>query len=702
MWFWGFKRYNGEFYMDYKEFLNRNKKKNYFGYIIVIFIIIFCLVIFSFFNKKEVNNDKEKKFYSVSIESNGSIISNNNLSCYTYGDKCRVKLPVIKRDGYDIVGYALDGKVLYSSGESIDIDSDIVLYAVTKRDLVLSLVDTLNDEIKTLGCSLYNNDTLCEVKLPSSDGTSSFQGWSDDVGGVDVNYFPNQSIYLSQDKRVYFVRMKEVSVFLFNGDKSSKVSCIIKGNQDSCQVTLPAISKDGFESIGWASEKNSTLVKYNNLSVVNISSDINLYAVFKKSFVIKFDGNGSGMTFSDIKCDLYNQNTCSISLPNIVRNGYEVIGWSENKNATSGYKVGSKLSVNSNKTYYAITRKAVRASFISNNYASVSDEYRSCYIYNTGTSCSINTPSVNAISGSFAGWSKVNGSYSIDYNGSNILVNRDVVLYPVTKKVIVVNFNANGASYIDYNSKTCELYNGNTSCDIVIPNVDKPGMISYGFNESLSNTDFKPKYISNETYSFSDSITLYADFNVSTFRYRNISVYSQKKYNNITLEVENVCNYGDIERKVNKLFNDWPSIFKYNLKVTYLSESTFKRIHSEDDAVGITYGPDAKYGNPKLFVDLICDTTGDIFVHEMMHYHDFMYELKYRSKLSDSSEVSSLYNKYKYLSDRPMRDYSYVNREEFMAEMAMFYYAKYYLGKNVYLPSDIENFVIQNLMKTVE
>lgn len=698
---WGFKRYNGEFYMDYKEFLNRDKK-NYFGFIIVILIIIFCLAIFSFFNKKDVSNNKEKRIFSVTIESNGSIISNSNLSCYTYGDKCRVNLPVIKRDGYDIVGYSLNGDVLYSSGESIELDSDIVLYVVTKRDVVLSLVDVLNNETKTLGCTLYNNDISCEVTLPSSDGSNSFQGWSDEIGGLEANYSFNQSIYLTQDKRIYYVRSKEVSVFLFDGDKSSRISCLIKGNQDSCEVTLPSSSKDGFESVGWSSEKNSSLVKYNNLSVISISSDINLYAVFKKSFVIKFDSNGSSVRVSDIKCDLYNQSTCNFSFPSITRDGYEIIGWSENKDATSGYKVGSKLSVNDNKTYYAITRKIVRASFASNNYATVNDENRSCYIYNTGTSCLVNTPSVRAISGSFAGWSKVNGSYSIDYSDSNILINKDIVLYPVTKKVIVVNFNANGASYIDYNSKTCELYNGNTSCDIVIPNVDKPGMISYGFNESLSNTDFKPKYISNETYSFSDSITLYADFSTSTFRYRNISVYSQKKYNNITLEVESVCNYDEIERKVNKLFNDWPSIFKYNLKVTYLSESSFKRIHSEDDAIGITYGPDAKYGNPKLFVDLICDTTGDIFVHEMMHYHDFMYELKYRSKLSDSSELSSLYNKYKYSSDRPLRDYSYVNREEFMAEIAMFYYSKYYLGENVYLPLDIENFVIQNLMKTVE
>ena len=54
------------------------------------------------------------------------------------------------------------------------------------------------------------------------------------------------------------------------------------------------------------------------------------------------------------------------------------------------------------------------------------------------------------------------------------------------------------------------------------------------------------------------------------------------------------------------------------------------------------------------------------------------------------------------MSNRPMRDYSYSNKQEFMAEMAMWYYNKHYLGGNIYLPDDIENYVVQNLRKNVE
>ena len=52
--------------------------------------------------------------------------------------------------------------------------------------------------------------------------------------------------------------------------------------------------------------------------------------------------------------------------------------------------------------------------------------------------------------------------------------------------------------------------------------------------------------------------------------------------------------YDEIERKVNKLYSDWPSLFNYNVKVTYLNESNFVRIHNMTDAVGITFGRENK------------------------------------------------------------------------------------------------------------
>lgn len=696
--------------MNYKDYIKKNNKKNFnilniIVIIIIIVIIGFILVPLIF--KKDGIKLNEKITYKVKINSNGSNTSTKTLSCFTYTDKCKVNLPVIKRDGYEILGFSNKDNsydIVYNSGEQIEIDSDMELYVITKKEVTLSLVNMNDNSISSLKCNLYNNDINCQIKLPNESSNLIFQGWSDEIGSKKADYIPNQTIYLDNDKRIYSVFSKEVTVTLINNDESSKLTCLIEGNETSCNIKLPNISKEGWEVLGWSLNINSKKVDYNNLDTINVTDNISLYAVLKKSFNIVFVSNGASIENNILKCELYNNDdTCEVTFPNIVRNGYEILGWSENKNANIGtYNAQNKIKLNKQKTYYAISRKKVNVSFLSSNYASVNNNVVSCYMYNGSKDCQINTPNVSVLSGEFAGWSKIKNSKNIDYKGNSINVSNDITLYPVTKKIITISFDKNGGTYIDYESKLCELYNGDTNCNIVIPNVDKPGMISFGFDEN-KNINSNPKYLSNEAYSFTKSTILYANFSSATSGYRNIEVYDQKKYNKLTLEIDKSCSYDEIERKVNKLYSDWPSLFNYNVKVTYLSESNFVRIHNMTDAVGITFGRENKDKYlPKIFVDLVCSSNGDVFIHEMTHYHDFMYELKYKTYLSSSYEVSSLYNKYVNMSNRPMRDYSYSNKQEFMAEMAMWYYNKHYLGGNIYLPDDIENYVVQNLKKNVE
>ena len=666
--------------------------------IIIVIIVIIGFILFI------LKNNTREKVYNVKINNNGSDTSSETLSCSTFDGKCIINLPVIKRDGYEVLGFSNNKNsydIIYNSGEEIEINSNMELYVITKKDLTLTLVNTNDNSESLLKCSLYNRDVNCQITLPQGETSLIFQGWSDEINTKNADYLPNQTINLDSDKKIYSVFSKEVIVTL-NDEK--KLSCSIEGKNTSCNIKLPYAVKDGWEVLGWSLNSNSKKIDYNNLATISVTDNINLYSVYKKSFNIVFNGNGSSIQNNTFKCELYNgEDSCEVIFPNIVRNGYEILGWSENKDSTNGdYNIGDKIKLNNQKTYYAISRKEVNVSFLSSNYASLNDNSTSCYMYNGSSSCQINTPDVTVLSGEFAGWSKIKNSKTIDYKGNVINANSNIILYPVTKKIITISFDKNGGTYIDYDSKSCELYNGDTKCNIVIPNVDKPGMISFGFDES-KNVNSSPKYLSNETYTFTESTILYANFSSDTSGYRNIEVYDQKKYNKLTLEVDKNCSYEQTIKTVSKVYNDWPSLFNYNVKVTYLSQSNFNKIHSNVEAIGITYGLENKNKSiPKVFVDLVCESTEDVLVHEMIHYHDLMYEIKYKSYLSNSYEVINLYNKYVNMSDRPLRDYSYTNRQEFMAEMAMWYYYKYYLDGDVYLPEDMDNYVVQNLRKSVE
>lgn len=663
-------------------------KKLFVILIIIIFIIIGFTLIPKFINKD--NNDlTNKTTYYVTINSNGSNISNQELSCYTYKDSCKIKLPLIKREGYEILGYSNDdGDIIYSSGEQIIVSSNLKLNAITKKELTLSLVE--ESKIDVLKCSLYNNDTECKIKLPNND-KFTFQGWSDD----NNEYHSNEEITINEDKRIYAIYFKEVVVTLVNNNDIKELKCSIEGDEESCLITLPSINKNGWIMMGW-NDDNSKNIKYSNNQTISVSENKKLYPVFKKDIKITFLDNDQ----KEIKCTIYNNEKCTITLPNINNNDYEILGWNDTNSKESKYKIGTKIDVETDKIFYAIKRKKINVTFLNSDYATVDANNLSCYIYNSDKKCQINVPNVNTNNKELAGWSKIKNGKDIVYSGSVINVSENITLYPVVKKTITINFHKNGASYIDYESKTCDIYNGNTSCNIVIPNVDKLGMISFGFDR---NSDGNAKYLSNETYSFSSSSDLYANFDPQSSGYRNINVYSQMKYKNLTVEVDKTCSYDSIKRKIDNLYSNWPAYFNYNVKVSYLSESNFMRIHNLPDAVGITFGRVNKNDYlPKIFVDLLCDTDESIFIHEMTHYHDFTYEYKYGKTISNSTNITNLYNKYRVMSNRPMRDYSYSNKAEFMAEMGMWYYKKHYLNESVYLPEDIENYVIQNLRKSVD
>lgn len=594
--------------------------------ILIISVMLFinsCFLIFSFINRGSL------KTYNVTINANGSNTNSKNIKCSTYDEKCIVKLPTIKRDNWDVVGFSdKDGNIIYSSGEKIELFSDIELFVVTKKDVVLSLIDVLEDNTDNLMCTLYNNDSFCEIKLPN-------------------------------------------------------------------------MNKSDWNFLGWSDEKNSNYISYENEDLIVLNDSVDLYAVYTKNFLIDFVGNGSIVEMKKMSCEIYNyQNSCQVILPNITRDNYEILGWSEDKNDVSPiYKVGDTINIDYSKKLYAITRKKVTVSFLSNNYADVYDGIKSCYLYNDNSSCIVDIPTVVPKNGSFIGWTlsnNYNNAVSVDYKGNSIKTNKNLNLYPVVKKTIVVTFDKNGASYVEYDSKSCDVYNG-FPCSIKIPSVDNPGMISFGFSSAKSSNLIYPEYISKNTYYFRDSINLYADFNSSW--YRNVSVYSPKKYNNVTVEIEKSCSYEKLDRVVTNVMNNMPWLFQKEIKVSFYNDDSYDLIHKNPAVYGKTFG---YFLGPIRFIDIRCFGNESTLVHELTHYYDTLYYLKHNSYFSDGPEVTTLYNKYYDMTNRPMWVYVYDNKKEFLAGMVEFYYRKHYTNINTKLPEDIEDFVVNKLKKIVE
>ena len=132
----------------------------------------------------------------------------------------------------------------------------------------------------------------------------------------------------------------------------------------------------------------------------------------------------------------------------------------------------------------------------------------------------------------FAGWhtsKNVNKDTSIAYNsGSKFSQNKEMTLYAVWKKTITVNFERNRVNWQSFNSKTCDLFNDDTSCSITSPNINNIGYSNeYGtpFSTFIGvdgwDTDSNAtsgKWAAGTSKSFSSNATYYA---VAILRLRN-------------------------------------------------------------------------------------------------------------------------------------------------------------------------------------
>ena len=117
-------------------------------------------------------------------------------------------------------------------------------------------------------------------------------------------------------------------------------------------------SKSGWSFIGWRLDKtaNGTVES----SMIMGTSNINLYAVYRQSITVTYNGNGatSGSTASQTGYRYYNNG--NISNPSFTlrsngfsRTNYRFVNWRMGSSSGTAYNAGSSVTLSSNTTFYA-------------------------------------------------------------------------------------------------------------------------------------------------------------------------------------------------------------------------------------------------------------------------------------------------------------------------------------------------------------
>lgn len=308
-------------------------------------------------------------------------------------------------------------------------------------------------------------------------------------------------------------------------------------------------------------------------------------------------------------------------------------------------------------------------------------EYNSirCKIHNG--SCTVLLPSVERKNGVVVGYSQNKDDIEANYKEGDVyILDADTDLYVISYVTYTLTIDENGVDYLETNKVSCKMYNEEKSCKVVLPKYNKVGQENKGYSyRKDSLTGFVN---ASEEYELTQDEVLYPIFSISG-RHQVLNITKTFNYLDSIIEVEKGCSesiYGEYLKYLDGIKKYTPYLLLGN-KITFVVESTFDRVWGKT-YVGMNYGP-----KNLRSVDIRCGSNSynDYYatmVHEMAHSWDFFYANKFGENISSQSDVINLYNKYKDANNRPLREYSYSNIYEFVADMMRYYYFKYYVPRS--------------------
>ena len=610
---------------------------------------------------KDFVEEKKQNEYKVKLNSNGATINSATLTCKSYSKKCKIALPKISRSEGVVIGWSKnkDSKSAdYKSGEIIEIENDITLYAITKRTLKATFYKNGATEIgkNYSACEIYNEQKNCNITVPTiSRSGGAVLGWNENSEAKESSIRPKQEISISDNVNLYAITYKTLKA-TFNKNTADSISdtskkCKLYNKETSCNVLTPTITKKDWTGIGWSTIPTSKSVDIKPNTKININKDITYYAVTAKTITIKFEKNGSTIGKTSQTCKLFNDGEkCEITMPTITRSGWNILGWSTGSTAKSAsLKVGAKQTVTKDTTYYAITSKKVTIEFDKNGADSIGTTSSSCNMYNKQENCSITAPTITRSGWNVLGWSWVDtdqGDYITKVN-EPIKRNTDGHYYAITYKTLNLSIKDNNETI---KTLACNIFNNNRKkCSINVSNLfTRLNDITYIFNKQyiikgFSNTKggeivYKPD--TNITISLDSNKTIY----MSSFYMSNIV-----KLNKRTIYLQKGIQDNAYKRIIT-IENLAPFLFEIPGNVFVFDRAGYNS--RWESGLGETYG--VTYGGVPRNIDLISSESGitlngdgyDAWMHELGHAWDIYYASKFGKRVSEQEDFKELHDYY--------------------------------------------------------
>ena len=307
-----------------------------------------------------------------------------------------------------------------------------------------------------------------------------------------------------------------------------------------------------------------------------------------------------------------------------------------------------------------------------NGASSIDNNELSCKIVDG--KCNVTLPMATRKDGEVLGYSFNKDNSVAEYKvGDTVTLTENKRIYVISYKKLSMNVVTDSIDYIATPDVSCNAYNKEDSCEVIPGPFNKEGYEVRGYSTSEKS---QAGYIwPNTAFELEENLTVYPIWNTYT-RGRGINVSNSFTQGSMTFDVEEGCPVSIYDDYLDyfKTIEDRASYLVIGTKVTFLTDKTFDEIWGSQ-YVGMNYGP-----TDLRMMDVRCSTGNNYYatiVHEMGHTWDFHYKSVLGKEISKQNDIINTFNKYKEMSSRPFRDYSYSDIREFFADMVRYYYLKY-------------------------
>ena len=294
----------------------------------------------------------EGEKYTVSFNVNGGENAPSSVT-KTHGTALTLPSSVPEKIGCSFVEWNTkqDGSGQgFKAGGSYNIEGSATLYAkweVAKYTVVY--ITGGADNTPSPQVFEYNTGTVISSQQPTKTGFI-FRGWFTAENGAGEEYGAGASYTENADLNLYAKWEREKYAVSFNAAGGSGAPGTVYKEYE-IDLTLPSTvpSRSGYDFAGWKSASGSQV--YNAGGVYSLNEPVLLYAQWTPAtYTVVFDPNGADYDFTTAK---FTYGSKYPSLPSLLWEGYQFLGWFTSKSGGSQIKEGATVSITSNSVFYA-------------------------------------------------------------------------------------------------------------------------------------------------------------------------------------------------------------------------------------------------------------------------------------------------------------------------------------------------------------